>query len=60
MNKLSLNVESLRVESFDTAKEDETPRGTVRAHDSVYTEQADCTRGNCTHRNCPMTVAPLC
>ena len=37
MRKLTLNVEKLKVDSFETVDEDRA-RGTVRAHDTVETE----------------------
>ena len=41
MKKLTLPVESLRVQSFETAAAPSSPRGTVRAHQQQIGDAAD-------------------
>jgi hypothetical protein len=43
MRKISLDVDALKVESFDTAERGVEKRGTVRGHNSVYSNcAAEC------------------
>jgi hypothetical protein len=52
MKKLTLNVESLRVESFATQEVD-ARRGTVRGHDdTVETENCTIDQSTCILRTC--------
>lgn len=50
MNKISLNLDTLKVSSFATS-EPEPALGTVNAH-SIITEQVGCTAGCNTRNTC--------
>jgi|GEM_PF-2443657 len=45
MKKLELNLDTLRVESFDATPRAAAPRGTVRGNDSGFTTQTTFTEG---------------
>ena len=59
MRKLKLEVEDLRVESFDTLADMEVPRGTVRGHGD--SEGSGCDVSQCLEDSCgcPLT-GPTC
>ena len=69
MRKLSLNVESLSIQSFETSEAVKDARGTVHGHDPTRagrhcngdTSIADaCVTGLCTFETCPQTFGPEC
>lgn len=68
MNKLTLDLAALRVESFPTADDASGPRGTVRAHDSVIDSEGWDTCGESGVYTCDYgticlpqsTMAPSC
>jgi hypothetical protein len=55
MEKLTLNVDALTVESFAAADKPRTERGSVQAHEAPETQQFRCTyfcTYNCTGLEC--------
>jgi hypothetical protein len=69
MKKLTLELDLLVVESFDTG--DAARGGTVRGHDTQFTEWCNSTYLGCTYKGCdsqagscdscdPCQVTPLC
>ncbi|HEX8246250.1 MAG TPA: hypothetical protein VF541_22285 [Longimicrobium sp.] len=62
MKKLTLQLEALRVESFDTGA-DTRRSGTVRGHDTRETEWCYSTYAGCSVKYCPTLgcqLTPLC
>lgn len=59
MKKLTLQVESLRVQSFETAADPASPRGTVRAHDQQQDQDANTDGGTRWWFDC-FTITCIC
>ncbi|HSU16408.1 hypothetical protein [Longimicrobium sp.] len=66
MKKLTLGLDALQVESFDTG--DAGRGGTVRGHDTQYTEWCNSTYAGCSVKHCesqidscdPCNLTPFC
>ncbi|HEX6039481.1 hypothetical protein [Longimicrobium sp.] len=59
MKKLTLQVESLQVQSFDTQAPASAPRGTVRAHDQQQDDAANTDQGTRWWFDC-FTITCIC
>ncbi|HEX8692467.1 MAG TPA: hypothetical protein VF746_08620 [Longimicrobium sp.] len=60
MRKLKLDVEELKVDSFEVAEDEKAPRGTVRGH-AQYTDYRVCdTAVDCSWNSCPSNCVSAC